>query len=38
MERNIAHYVRLAYVETHREELPDRVLVHMSKTIIPETQ
>jgi ribosomal protein S18 acetylase RimI-like enzyme len=35
MERNVAHYRRLGYVETHREQLTDRVLVHMRKTLAP---
>jgi ribosomal protein S18 acetylase RimI-like enzyme len=35
MERNIAHYRRLGYAETHREDLADRVLVHMRKTVAP---
>ena len=35
MERNIARYRRLGYAETHREELADRILVHMRKTIAP---
>jgi ribosomal protein S18 acetylase RimI-like enzyme len=34
MERNIAHYRRLGYVETHREQLADRVLVHMRKILV----
>jgi ribosomal protein S18 acetylase RimI-like enzyme len=34
MERNIAHYRRLGYTETHREDLADRTLVHMRKTIV----
>ncbi|MGH6927189.1 MAG: GNAT family N-acetyltransferase [Dongiaceae bacterium] len=33
MDRNIAHYRRLGYVETHREPLADRVLVHLCKKI-----
>lgn len=33
MERNIALYARLGYVETHRKRHEDRVLVHMRKTI-----
>ncbi|MBL8696777.1 MAG: GNAT family N-acetyltransferase [Alphaproteobacteria bacterium] len=33
MTRNLALYGRLGYVETHRETLPDRVLVHMAKTL-----
>jgi ribosomal protein S18 acetylase RimI-like enzyme len=35
MGRNIAHYRRLGYAETHREDLADRVLVHMRKTVAP---
>jgi ribosomal protein S18 acetylase RimI-like enzyme len=34
MERNIAYYRRLGYAETHREELADRVLVHMRKALV----
>jgi ribosomal protein S18 acetylase RimI-like enzyme len=33
MEGNIALYRRLGYGETLREDLPDRVLVHMSKAV-----
>jgi ribosomal protein S18 acetylase RimI-like enzyme len=33
MERNIALYRRLGYVEKRREHFPDRVLVHMSKAV-----
>ena len=33
LERNIALYRRLGYVETRRERFPDRVLVHMSKVV-----
>jgi ribosomal protein S18 acetylase RimI-like enzyme len=33
MVRNIALYQRLGYVETRREELPDRVIVHMGKRL-----
>lgn len=33
LERNIALYARLGYVETRREHLPGRVLVHMSKLV-----
>jgi len=33
MEGNIALYRRLGYAETRREELADRVLVHMSKAV-----
>jgi len=33
MAGNIALYSRLGYGETQREELPDRVIVHMSKTV-----
>ena len=33
MEGNIALYRRLGYGETRRDELPDRVLVHMSKAV-----
>jgi ribosomal protein S18 acetylase RimI-like enzyme len=33
MEGNIALYRRLGYRETQREQLPDRVLVHMSKAV-----
>ena len=33
MEGNIALYRRLGYGETRREQLADRVLVHMSKTV-----
>ncbi len=33
LERNIALYRRLGYVETRREHFPDRVLVHMSKVV-----
>jgi ribosomal protein S18 acetylase RimI-like enzyme len=33
MEGNIALYGRLGYGETQREELPDRVIVHMSKAV-----
>ena len=33
MVRNIALYHRLGYGETRREELPDRVIVHMSKRL-----
>jgi ribosomal protein S18 acetylase RimI-like enzyme len=36
MERNIAHYRRLGYAETHREEFADRVLVHMRKPLAAE--
>jgi len=35
MERNVAHYRRLGYVETHREQLADRILVHMRKAVAP---
>jgi len=35
MESNIALYRRLGYSETRREQLPDRVLVHMSKAVGP---
>lgn len=33
MEGNVALYRRLGYAETQREQLPDRVLVHMSKAV-----
>ena len=33
MVRNIALYRSLGYAETRREELPDRVIVHMGKRI-----
>ena len=33
MEGNVALYRRLGYRETRREELPDRVIVHMSKAV-----
>jgi hypothetical protein len=33
MEGNIALYRRLGYSETRREDLADRVLVHMSKAV-----
>jgi ribosomal protein S18 acetylase RimI-like enzyme len=33
MEGNITLYRRLGYNEVRREELPDRVLVHMSKAV-----
>ena len=33
MEGNIALYRRLGYSETRREQLPDRVIVHMSKAV-----
>jgi ribosomal protein S18 acetylase RimI-like enzyme len=33
MVRNIALYQSLGYAETRREELPDRVIVHMSKRL-----
>ena len=33
MEGNIALYGRLGYGETQREELPDRVIVHMRKAV-----
>jgi ribosomal protein S18 acetylase RimI-like enzyme len=33
MDGNIALYRRLGYSETRREELADRVLVHMSKAV-----
>ena len=33
MEGNVALYRRLGYTETRRDELPDRVLVHMSKAV-----
>jgi hypothetical protein len=33
MAGNVALYGRLGYSETLREELPDRVLVHMSKAV-----
>jgi ribosomal protein S18 acetylase RimI-like enzyme len=33
MERNVALYRRLGYVETRHEPLPDRVLVHMRKPL-----
>jgi ribosomal protein S18 acetylase RimI-like enzyme len=33
MVRNIALYQSLGYVETRREGLPDRVIVHMSKPL-----
>jgi ribosomal protein S18 acetylase RimI-like enzyme len=33
MEGNVALYRRLGYSETQREQLPDRVLVHMSKAV-----
>lgn len=33
MAGNIALYRRLGYGETGREELPDRVIVHMSKAV-----
>ena len=33
MEGNVALYRRLGYGETRREQLPDRVLVHMSKAV-----
>jgi len=34
MAGNVALYRRLGYSETRREELPDRVLVHMSKVVV----
>jgi ribosomal protein S18 acetylase RimI-like enzyme len=33
MERNLALYRRLGYVETGREQMSDRVLVHMRKLL-----
>ena len=33
MEGNVALYRRLGYSETQREQLADRVLVHMSKAV-----
>jgi protein-L-isoaspartate(D-aspartate) O-methyltransferase len=36
MERNIARYRRLGYLETHREQLQDGALVHMRKSIAPD--
>jgi len=33
MTRNIALYESLGYVETEREPLPDRVILHMSKRL-----
>jgi ribosomal protein S18 acetylase RimI-like enzyme len=33
MVRNIALYQRLGYAETRREDLPDRIIVHMSKRL-----
>jgi hypothetical protein len=33
MEGNLALYRRLGYSETQHEQLPDRVLVHMSKSV-----
>lgn len=33
MVRNIALYRSLGYAETRREDLPDRVIVHMSKRL-----
>jgi len=33
MDGNIALYRRLGYGETRREQLPDRVIVHMSKAV-----
>ena len=33
MAGNVALYVRLGYSETLREQLPDRVLVHMRKAV-----
>lgn len=33
MAGNVALYRRLGYSETRRDELPDRVLVHMSKAV-----
>lgn len=33
MEGNVALYRRLGYRETRHEELPDRVIVHMSKAV-----
>ncbi len=33
MVRNIALYGSLGYAETRREDLPDRVIVHMSKRL-----
>jgi protein-L-isoaspartate(D-aspartate) O-methyltransferase len=36
MERNIARYRRLGYLETHREPLEDGALVHMRKPIMPD--
>jgi ribosomal protein S18 acetylase RimI-like enzyme len=36
MAGNVALYRRLGYAETQREELPDRVLVHMSKAVRAE--
>ena len=33
MAGNVALYGRLGYSETRRDELPDRVLVHMSKAV-----
>jgi ribosomal protein S18 acetylase RimI-like enzyme len=35
MAGNIALYRRLGYREARREELPDSVLVHMSKAVRP---
>jgi len=33
MTRNIALYESFGYVETEREPLPDRVILHMSKRL-----
>ena len=33
LARNVAWYTRHGYAQTSREALPDRVVVHMSKTI-----
>jgi GNAT superfamily N-acetyltransferase len=35
MAGNVARYLRLGYVETRRERMTDRVLVHMSKRLAP---
>jgi hypothetical protein len=34
MTRNIALYESLGYVETAREPLPDRVILHMAKRFV----
>lgn len=37
MAGNVARYLRLGYVETWRERMADRVLVHMSKRLDPSS-